>query len=539
MAGFTTLKLQPGNVSTGLPAGTVVSMEHVETLLQDGSANNVYYPAEDHTGSGCSMHAWYAGAWSECANQTDAYISSGKAYRAGGSSTAAESSTESSTESYTPSFSYHGFRFVALRLSMASGMAGSSSAQHDENADETARVLQGWVPTKDTLTAHFAHSDLQRTGRVNMAAVDSPPVEHASLVESMARHEEAMVATRQQNKPKHFFQAEEEQGGEHNSSTKSSTTSSTNVTHDVLNRILQATVAAQRSQVQYTMHLTLHSYWMYTRRYNTLCTIHSTHTLSQLWSIHYTHTLSQLWSIHYTHTLSQLWSIPTDCPQREKRGWMGDAHMSSNGLMHAFDASSFHEAFLQSIQDDQSKGCSNTTHTTRHSPCSKPAEEAGSVPDVTPYSTGVVCIMYCTCHPIQVLTVLIPHTVLILYSYCTHTVLIPHTVPILYPYCTHTVLILYSYCTHTVLIPHRSLRRLPWVTSMAGSVCGHRTQHVPTLWQQCEHRAAEALHRLCGVDGVPTQVKYSMHYAPYTMPHSPYTIHYTASTIQHPLYSIH
>ena len=29
-------------------------------------------------------------------------------------------------------------------------------------------------------------------------------------------------------------------------------------------------------------------------------------------------------SVRYS-SLSNLWSIPTDCPQREKRGWTGDA----------------------------------------------------------------------------------------------------------------------------------------------------------------------------------------------------------------------
>jgi hypothetical protein len=43
------------------------------------------------------------------------------------------------------------------------------------------------------------------------------------------------------------------------------------------------------------------------------------------------------------------------------------------------------------------------------------------------------------------------HTVLILYSYCTHCAHTVLTVLILYSCCTHTVLILYSYCTHTVL----------------------------------------------------------------------------------------
>jgi hypothetical protein len=52
---------------------------------------------------------------------------------------------------------------------------------------------------------------------------------------------------------------------------------------------------------------------------------------------------------------------------------------------------------------------------------------------------------------------LVSHTVLLLYSYCTHTVLLlysycTHTVLILYSYCTPTVLTLYSYCTYTVLL---------------------------------------------------------------------------------------
>ena len=34
-------------------------------------------------------------------------------------------------------------------------------------------------------------------------------------------------------------------------------------------------------------------------------------------------------------------------------GWMGDAHMSSSGLMFSMDAQSFHTNFLQNINDDQ------------------------------------------------------------------------------------------------------------------------------------------------------------------------------------------
>jgi hypothetical protein len=74
--------------------------------------------------------------------------------------------------------------------------------------------------------------------------------------------------------------------------------------------------------------------------------------------------------------------------------------------------------------------------------------------------TVLILYSYCT-HTVLILCSYCTHTVLILYSYCPHTVLIycTHTVLLLYSYCTHTVLILYSYCTHTpyaytVLIHH-------------------------------------------------------------------------------------
>ena len=35
---------------------------------------------------------------------------------------------------------------------------------------------------------------------------------------------------------------------------------------------------------------------------------------------------------------------------------MGDAHMSSSGLMFSMDAQTFHTNFLQNINDDQVKG---------------------------------------------------------------------------------------------------------------------------------------------------------------------------------------
>ena len=80
------------NVS-GLPAGTRVSMLHGETRTKEGHAQNIFYNAD----ADCSMAAWYAGTWAECANQTTAYIAAGK---------------EPSV--YTPRFTYQGFRFVEL-----------------------------------------------------------------------------------------------------------------------------------------------------------------------------------------------------------------------------------------------------------------------------------------------------------------------------------------------------------------------------------------------------------------------------------------
>jgi hypothetical protein len=48
----------------------------------------------------------------------------------------------------------------------------------------------------------------------------------------------------------------------------------------------------------------------------------------------------------------------------------------------------FHTAFLESIRDDQSWGCANQADSSRHQVCTDPVQEQGSVPDVSPYSTG-------------------------------------------------------------------------------------------------------------------------------------------------------
>ena len=100
--------------------------------------------------------------------------------------------------------------------------------------------------------------------------------------------------------------------------------------------------------------------------------------------------LNEIYDITLCAQMSQLWSIPTDCPQREKRGWMGDAHMSSSGLMFSMDAQSFHTNFLQNINDDQVKSCVHNPSDPFIHPCTGPAVAlgAGAVPDVSPFQTS-------------------------------------------------------------------------------------------------------------------------------------------------------
>ena len=97
-------------------------------------------------------------------------------------------------------------------------------------------------------------------------------------------------------------------------------------------------------------------------------------------------------------TVSNIWSIPTDCPQREKRGWMGDAGISSLSLSTLFDTSAFHINFLNRIADNQIKSCVDQPITSIAGPCVHidPITKIndaltfykGSVPDVVPFSTS-------------------------------------------------------------------------------------------------------------------------------------------------------
>ena len=79
------------------------------------------------------------------------------------------------------------------------------------------------------------------------------------------------------------------------------------------------------------------------------------------------------------------------------RGWMGDAGISSSSLQTFFDAFGFHANFLRLLVDNQAKGCTDQPTTTIYHACAAPSNAGGmgsaawfngSVPDVTPFSTG-------------------------------------------------------------------------------------------------------------------------------------------------------
>lgn len=50
-------------------------------------------------------------------------------------------------------------------------------------------------------------------------------------------------------------------------------------------------------------------------------------------------------------------SLPTDCPHREKRGWMGDAQWTAEEASLNFDTGALYANWVQSMADMQDKGC--------------------------------------------------------------------------------------------------------------------------------------------------------------------------------------
>jgi alpha-L-rhamnosidase len=64
-------------------------------------------------------------------------------------------------------------------------------------------------------------------------------------------------------------------------------------------------------------------------------------------------TLNKIWKATNASYLSNLQGYPTDCPQREKNGWTGDAHIASETGLYNFDGITIYEKWLADHRDEQ------------------------------------------------------------------------------------------------------------------------------------------------------------------------------------------
>ncbi|OGX91019.1 alpha-rhamnosidase [Hymenobacter coccineus] len=64
-------------------------------------------------------------------------------------------------------------------------------------------------------------------------------------------------------------------------------------------------------------------------------------------------TIDKIWAATNNSYLSNLFGYPTDCPQREKNGWTGDAHIASETGLYNFDGITVYEKWLADHRDEQ------------------------------------------------------------------------------------------------------------------------------------------------------------------------------------------
>ena len=64
-------------------------------------------------------------------------------------------------------------------------------------------------------------------------------------------------------------------------------------------------------------------------------------------------TLNKIWGATNNAYLSNLFGYPTDCPQREKNGWTGDAHIALETGLYNFDGITVYEKWLADHRDEQ------------------------------------------------------------------------------------------------------------------------------------------------------------------------------------------
>ncbi|GAA4799322.1 glycoside hydrolase family 78 protein [Olivibacter ginsenosidimutans] len=63
--------------------------------------------------------------------------------------------------------------------------------------------------------------------------------------------------------------------------------------------------------------------------------------------------INKIWAATNQAYLSNLFGYPTDCPQREKNGWTGDAHIAIETGLYNFDGISVYEKWLADHRDEQ------------------------------------------------------------------------------------------------------------------------------------------------------------------------------------------
>lgn len=64
-------------------------------------------------------------------------------------------------------------------------------------------------------------------------------------------------------------------------------------------------------------------------------------------------TINKIWKATNASYLSNLVGYPTDCPQREKNGWTGDAHINIETGLYNFDAIGVYEKWMDDHLDEQ------------------------------------------------------------------------------------------------------------------------------------------------------------------------------------------
>ena len=63
--------------------------------------------------------------------------------------------------------------------------------------------------------------------------------------------------------------------------------------------------------------------------------------------------INKIWEATNASYLSNLFGYPTDCPQREKNGWTGDAHINIETGLYNFDAIAVYEKWMDDHRDEQ------------------------------------------------------------------------------------------------------------------------------------------------------------------------------------------